>query len=222
MKTDHLLFGAAYYSEYLPYDRVEKDMEMMEKAGMNTIRIAESTWSTIEPKDGIFDFTHLDKMLEAAARHHISVIVGTPTYAIPAWLAKKYPDILALTNNGQNIYGARQNMDITHVCDIHILSCTINVLTVIGQSQNIRVFFCQPCRDGVGRCPDNDRNMVACSRLKHFIEMCEIKDTVFWLDGAPGRFCDTDRVHACFFHHFHVFFHAVIWKVFRVISCPEK
>lgn len=31
MKTDHLLFGAAYYSEYLPYDRVEKDMEMMEK-----------------------------------------------------------------------------------------------------------------------------------------------------------------------------------------------
>ena len=32
MKTDHLLFGAAYYSEYLPYDRVEKDMEMMEKA----------------------------------------------------------------------------------------------------------------------------------------------------------------------------------------------
>ena len=36
MKTDHLLFGAAYYSEYLPYDRVEKDMEMMEKAGMNT------------------------------------------------------------------------------------------------------------------------------------------------------------------------------------------
>ena len=94
MKTDHLLFGAAYYSEYLPYDRVEKDMEMMEKAGMNTIRIAESTWSTIEPKDGIFDFTHLDKMLEAAARHHISVIVGTPTYAIPAWLAKKYPDMV--------------------------------------------------------------------------------------------------------------------------------
>ena len=114
MKTNHLLFGAAYYSEYLPYDRVEKDMEMMEKAGMNTIRIAESTWSTIEPKDGVFDFTHLDKMLDAAARHNISVIVGTPTYAIPTWLSKKYPDILALTNAGQNIYGARQNMDITH------------------------------------------------------------------------------------------------------------
>ncbi len=73
MKTDHLLFGAAYYSEYLPYDRVEKDMEMMEKAGLNTIRIAESTWSTMEPEDGVFDFTHLDKMLE---RLHATIFLS--------------------------------------------------------------------------------------------------------------------------------------------------
>ena len=114
MNTEHLLFGAAYYSEYLPYDRVEQDMEMMERAGMNVIRIGESTWSTLEPQEGVFDFSHLDHMLDAAGRHHISVIVGTPTYAIPTWLVKKYPDILAITNNGQEIYGHRQNMDITH------------------------------------------------------------------------------------------------------------
>lgn len=114
MKTDKLYFGAAYYSEYLPYERVEKDMELMERAGMNTIRIAESTWSTLEPSDGVFDFTHIDRMLDTAAAHHISVIIGTPTYAIPAWLAKKHPDILAITANGQEIYGRRQNMDITH------------------------------------------------------------------------------------------------------------
>ena len=66
MKTEKLLFGAAYYSEYLPYDRVDEDMAMMEKAGMNVIRIAESTWSTLEPQDGIFDFTHLDRMLASA------------------------------------------------------------------------------------------------------------------------------------------------------------
>lgn len=114
MNTDRLYFGAAYYFEYLPYDRIETDMEMMERAGMNTIRIAESTWSTLEPSDGVFDFTHIDRMLSAAASHHISVIVGTPTYAIPAWLVKKYPDILAVTANGQELYGHRQNMDITH------------------------------------------------------------------------------------------------------------
>ena len=114
MNVNHLLFGAAYYDEYMPYDRIEQDMAMMKKAGMNTIRIAESTWSTLEPQEGVYDFTHLDRMLSASARYGIEVIIGTPTYAIPTWLAKKSPDVLAFTNNGQEIYGHRQNMDITN------------------------------------------------------------------------------------------------------------
>lgn len=114
MKTDKLLFGAAYYDEYLPYDRIETDMQMMEKAHINVIRIAESTWSTWEPQEGVFDFTHLHRMLRASAAHGISVIVGTPTYAIPTWLAAKCPDILAETHDGPGRYGCRQNMDITH------------------------------------------------------------------------------------------------------------
>lgn len=114
MKTDRLLFGAAYYDEYLPYDRIEKDMELMEKAKINVIRIAESTWSTWEPQEGVFDFTHLNRMLRASAAHRISVIVGTPTYAVPTWLAAKCPEILAETHNGPERYGRRQNMDITH------------------------------------------------------------------------------------------------------------
>lgn len=114
MKTDRLLFGAAYYDEYLPYDRIETDMEMMEKANINVIRIAESTWSTWEPQEGVFDFTHLHRMLGASAAHNISVIVGTPTYAVPTWLAAKCPDVLTQTHDGPERYGRRQNMDITH------------------------------------------------------------------------------------------------------------
>lgn len=114
MKTEKLYYGAAYYDEYLPYDRLRKDMEMMSKAGMNLIRIAESTWSTWEPQDGVFDFEHLHRMLKASKEAGIDVIIGTPTYAIPPWLARKYPDILAVTHNGPGLYGHRQNMDITH------------------------------------------------------------------------------------------------------------
>lgn len=114
MKTDRLLFGGAYYDEYLPYDRIEQDMEMMEKAHINAIRIAESTWSTWEPREGVFDFTHLHRMLRTSAAHGISVIVGTPTYAVPTWLAAKCPDIITETHDGPERYGRRQNMDIAH------------------------------------------------------------------------------------------------------------
>ncbi len=111
---DQLYYGAAYYAEYMPYERIETDMQMMKKAGMNIIRIAESTWSTWEPQDDVYDFTQLHQVLKAAQRYDIKVIIGTPTYAIPAWLAKKYPDILAVTHQGPSLYGHRQNMDLTH------------------------------------------------------------------------------------------------------------
>jgi beta-galactosidase len=115
LKKDQLLFGAAYYDEYMPYDRLDKDISMMKDAGINVVRIAESTWSTMEPQEGVYDFSHIDRVLRAMHKAGISVIIGTPTYAVPTWLVKKYPDVLAITSRGQNQYGARQNMDITNI-----------------------------------------------------------------------------------------------------------
>ena len=114
-QPDQLLFGVAYYDEYMPYERLDKDISMMKAAGINIVRIAESTWSTMEPQEGVFDFTHIDRVLNAMHKAGIKVIIGTPTYAFPAWLARKYPAILAVTPQGQNRYGTRQNMDITNV-----------------------------------------------------------------------------------------------------------
>lgn len=112
--NNKIIYGAAYYAEYMPYERIETDFRMMKKAGINTIRIAESSWSTWEPQEGCFDFTVLHQVLDAALRYNIQVIIGTPTYAVPTWLVKKYPDILAVTHRGPSLYGHRQNMDITH------------------------------------------------------------------------------------------------------------
>jgi len=115
IKQDKLLFGVAYYDEYMPYERLDKDIKMMQETNINVVRIAESTWSTMEPQEGVFDFSHIDRVLNAMHKAGISVIIGTPTYAVPTWLVKKYPDVLALTNKGQNHYGPRQNMDITNI-----------------------------------------------------------------------------------------------------------
>ena len=109
-----LLFGAAYYDEYMPYDRLEQDVAMMKKAGINTVRIAESTWSTCEPQEGVFDFSHVKRVMDAMEEAGIHVIIGTPTYAVPTWMVKAHPDVIAETVKGRGIYGARQIMDITH------------------------------------------------------------------------------------------------------------
>ena len=74
-----LLYGVAYYDEYMPYDRLQQDVAMMKKAGINTVRIAESTWSTCEPQEGVFDFSQVGRVMDAREEVGINVIRGTPT-----------------------------------------------------------------------------------------------------------------------------------------------
>ena len=109
---NRLLFGTAYYPEYMPYERTDQDIAMMKAAGMNTVRIAESTWSTLEPAEGVFDFSYIDRVLEKTEKAGMLVIVGTPTYAVPAWLVRKDPDIMAETSEGREKYGHRQIFDL--------------------------------------------------------------------------------------------------------------
>ena len=61
---NEFLYGCAYYPEYMPYERIDEDFALMQKAGMNVVRIAESTWSTLEPKEGEYDFYHIDEVLK--------------------------------------------------------------------------------------------------------------------------------------------------------------
>ena len=54
-----ILYGAAYYNEYMPGDqdaRLVKDIALMKAAGLNVVRMGESTWSLWEPEDGKFDY----------------------------------------------------------------------------------------------------------------------------------------------------------------------
>ena len=92
---DRVLFGAAYYFEYGPDDRLDVDLDLMAEAHVSVIRVGESVWSTWEPDDGTFELDWLEPVLDGAYARGISVILGTPTYAIPMWLARRYPEIAA-------------------------------------------------------------------------------------------------------------------------------
>jgi len=117
-----VLYGAAYYNEYMPGDqnaRLERDIALMKAAGLNVVRMGESTWSLWEPEDGRFEYAWMDHIVDAMGKAGIKVILGTPTYSIPAWMAHQHPEILADRIPGGALggkaipatYGQRQNMD---------------------------------------------------------------------------------------------------------------
>ena len=114
-KMNTILYGASYYHEYMPYERLEKDIQLMEEAGISVVRLGESTWSSWEPQEGKFEFAWMERILDRLNKAGIKVILGTPTYSIPPWLYRKHPEILVTRLGGErSFYGPRQNMDITH------------------------------------------------------------------------------------------------------------
>lgn len=110
-----VLFGAAYYHEYQPSPRLDTDLDLMVDAGFTVIRVGESVWTTWEPEDGRFDLDWLEPVLDGAHQRGIQVILGTPTYAAPPWLARRYPEIAGEPATGSPMpWGGRQEIDYTH------------------------------------------------------------------------------------------------------------
>jgi beta-galactosidase len=110
-----VLFGAAYYHEYQPSPRLDTDLDLMAEAGFSVIRVGESVWTTWEPEDGRFDLDWLAPVLDGAQQRGIAVVLGTPTYAAPPWLARRYPEIAGEPSTGQPMaWGGRQEIDYTH------------------------------------------------------------------------------------------------------------
>jgi beta-galactosidase len=109
-----LLIGTDWYPEQWPESRWDTELSMMEAAHLNVIRIGEFAWSRMEPAEGHFDFDWLDRAIALAGKHHIAVVLGTPTAAPPAWLTLKYPDTLRMDTEGRRVsHGNRAQFSVT-------------------------------------------------------------------------------------------------------------
>jgi beta-galactosidase len=102
--------GVDYYPEHWPRERWDEDARLMKEAGFNVVRLAEFAWVLLEPEEGRFEFAWLDDAIGVLGRHGISVVLGTPTAVMPAWLARKYPEALAMKPDGTRVvWGGRKN-----------------------------------------------------------------------------------------------------------------
>lgn len=100
-RYNSFLYGVAYYPEHWPESYWERDAELMQEAGVNAVRMGEFAWSLMEREEGKFDFGLFDRAIALLGRHGIKTILGTPTAAPPKWLTAKYPETLAVYENGR-------------------------------------------------------------------------------------------------------------------------
>jgi beta-galactosidase len=94
-------FGADFYAEDHSPEQIEMDASAMQRAGFNLVRMLDTNWAAIEPQDGKFDFTWLDRTLDILARHEIRAILGVPSYVPPYWMLKAHPEFLLMDRRGE-------------------------------------------------------------------------------------------------------------------------
>ena len=110
--SGRLLHGGDYNPEqWLDRpDILEKDIEYMKKAGVNTVTLGVFSWSVYEPREGAYYFEWLDKIIDRLYENGIYVILATPSGARPVWMDLKYPEVMRVNEMGvRNTHGLRHN-----------------------------------------------------------------------------------------------------------------
>ena len=156
--TEPIRFGASWYPEHWPRGRWPEDLRLMREASCNVVRMGEFAWSALEPEPRRFDLDWLADAVALAADAGMATVLGTPTAAPPAWLVDRFPDLLAVDEDGRRTtFGRRCHYCVTSP-DFHEAARRIAAAMAsrFGDDPNVigwqldneynRVCYCDRCR----------------------------------------------------------------------------
>lgn len=109
-KLPAIYYGGDYNPDQWPEDMWKEDMRLFKLAGINIVTVPVFSWAKLQPSEDVYNFQWLDKIMDLAAENDIYVCLATSTAAQPAWMSKKYPEILPVDTQGRKqTHGGRVN-----------------------------------------------------------------------------------------------------------------
>lgn len=109
-KTPYILYGGDYNPDQWPEEIWKEDMRLFHEAGVNLVTLPVFSWAKLEPAEGVYEFGWLDRVMDLLAENGIYACLATSTAAQPAWMSKKYPEMLPVDENGRRrTHGKRVN-----------------------------------------------------------------------------------------------------------------
>lgn len=109
-KVKKIAYGGDYNPEQWPEEVWQEDMRLLKEAHIDTLTLNVFSWAALQPSEEEYDFSKLDKIMDRVRDNGFQVCLATSTGAHPAWMAKRYPDILRTEFNGmKRKFGGRHN-----------------------------------------------------------------------------------------------------------------
>lgn len=103
-------YGGDYNPDQWPEEVWDDDIRLMNKAGVNLVSVGIFSWSKIEPREGIYDFDWLDRIINKLGEAGIAVDLASATASPPMWLTQAHPEVLWKDYRGDTCWpGARQH-----------------------------------------------------------------------------------------------------------------
>ena len=104
-----IAYGGDYNPEQWPEEIWVEDMALMREAGVNMVSVGIFAWALLEPAEGQYDFSRMDRLLDLLHQNGIAADLATPTAAPPAWFFVRHPEALPVDRDGRRLsYGSRQ------------------------------------------------------------------------------------------------------------------
>lgn len=109
-KLPKMFYGGDYNPEQWDHETHLEDLRMFKLAGIDMATINVFSWALIQPDEVTYNFEGLDQLINSLYESGVYVCLATSTAAHPAWMAKKYPDVLRVDTDGRKRkFGGRHN-----------------------------------------------------------------------------------------------------------------
>ncbi|MFI7036088.1 beta-galactosidase [Microbispora rosea] len=104
-----LAYGGDYNPEQWPEEVWREDVRLMREAGVNLVTVGVFNWGLIEPQEGEYDFSLLDRILDLLHSAGIYADLATPTSSPPTWFRRRYPGSRLVDREGHVLGGGSRH-----------------------------------------------------------------------------------------------------------------
>lgn len=109
-RIQKILYGGDYNPEQWPEEIWQEDMRLFHLAHIDVVTLNVFSWASLQLSDDVYDFSRLDRIMDLAEQNDLKICLATSTGAHPAWMARKYPEILRVNEQGiRRNFGSRHN-----------------------------------------------------------------------------------------------------------------